>query len=134
MLFPFRMGFLWLIKGGDPNHLLNGMILQVGNISYFFYNRPTNKSKHVAPPQILKSIPGGAPKKTLEEHPAVHWHHRLLLRRTADSTSFSLLFGNVRGFRVGSKPIPGTFNITSLRVIKGWNSIRWLLFSLFPSI
>ena len=28
-LFPFQIAFLWLIHGGDPNHLLNGMILQV---------------------------------------------------------------------------------------------------------
>ena len=28
--FPFQMGVLWLINRGDPNHLLNGMILQVG--------------------------------------------------------------------------------------------------------
>ena len=26
---PFQMAFLWLINGGDPNHLLTGMILQV---------------------------------------------------------------------------------------------------------
>ena len=24
------MAYKWLINGGDPNHLLNGMILQVG--------------------------------------------------------------------------------------------------------
>ena len=24
------MGFSWLINGGDPNHLVTGMILQVG--------------------------------------------------------------------------------------------------------
>ena len=24
------MAFLWFINGGDPNHLLTGMILQVG--------------------------------------------------------------------------------------------------------
>ena len=29
-LFPFQMGCLWLINGGDPNHLLTGMILQAG--------------------------------------------------------------------------------------------------------
>ena len=28
-LFPFQMAFSWLINGGDPNHLLSGMILQV---------------------------------------------------------------------------------------------------------
>ncbi len=28
---PFQMAFLWLINGGDPNHLLTGMILQVVN-------------------------------------------------------------------------------------------------------
>ena len=27
---PFQIAFLWPINGGDPNHLLNGMILQVG--------------------------------------------------------------------------------------------------------
>ena len=27
--FPFQMGVLWFVNGGDPNHLLNGMILQV---------------------------------------------------------------------------------------------------------
>ena len=26
---PFQMAFLWLINGGDPNHLLGGMILLV---------------------------------------------------------------------------------------------------------
>ena len=26
------MAFSWLINGGDPNHLLNGMILQVGEL------------------------------------------------------------------------------------------------------
>ena len=31
-LFPFQMAFLWLINGGDPNHLLTGMILQVGKM------------------------------------------------------------------------------------------------------
>ena len=25
---PFQMGISWLINGGDPNHLLTGMILQ----------------------------------------------------------------------------------------------------------
>ena len=25
---PFQMAFSWLINGGDPNHLLTGMILQ----------------------------------------------------------------------------------------------------------
>ena len=28
-LFPFQMGFPWLVNGADPNHLLNGMILEV---------------------------------------------------------------------------------------------------------
>ena len=28
-LFHFQMAFSWLINGGDPNHLLTGMILQV---------------------------------------------------------------------------------------------------------
>ena len=27
---PFQMAFLWLLNWGDPNHLLSGMILQVG--------------------------------------------------------------------------------------------------------
>ncbi len=27
---PFQMAYRWLIDGGDPNHLLFGMILQVG--------------------------------------------------------------------------------------------------------
>ena len=27
------MAFLWLINGGDPNHLLTGMILQVGHVT-----------------------------------------------------------------------------------------------------
>ena len=27
---PFQMAFSWLINPGDPNHLLTGMILQVG--------------------------------------------------------------------------------------------------------
>ena len=27
--FPFQMAVLYLANGGDPNHLLNGMILQV---------------------------------------------------------------------------------------------------------
>ena len=26
------MAFLWLINGGDPNHLLSGMLLQVRNL------------------------------------------------------------------------------------------------------
>ena len=26
---PFQMAFPWLINGGDPDHLLSGMILQV---------------------------------------------------------------------------------------------------------
>ena len=29
---PLQMGVSWLIKGGDPNHLLTGMILQVGEL------------------------------------------------------------------------------------------------------
>ena len=29
LLGPFPMAFSWLIKGGDPNYLLNGVILQV---------------------------------------------------------------------------------------------------------
>ena len=33
-LFPFQMAFSWLINGGDPNHLLTRMILQV-NLSFF---------------------------------------------------------------------------------------------------
>ena len=28
-LFPLQMAFLRLMNGGDPNHLLSGMILQV---------------------------------------------------------------------------------------------------------
>ena len=31
-LFPFQMAFSWLINGGDPNYLLIGMILQVGEL------------------------------------------------------------------------------------------------------
>ena len=31
-LFPFQMAFLWLINRGDPNYLLSGVILQVGNL------------------------------------------------------------------------------------------------------
>ena len=27
---PLPNGLSWLINGGDPNHLLSGMILQVG--------------------------------------------------------------------------------------------------------
>ena len=30
------MGVSWLIKGGDPNHLLTGMILQVGELGVSF--------------------------------------------------------------------------------------------------
>ena len=30
---PLQMPFLWLINGGDPNYLLTGMILQVGDSS-----------------------------------------------------------------------------------------------------
>ena len=30
------MGVSWLINGGDPNHLLTGMILQVGGLGYNF--------------------------------------------------------------------------------------------------
>ena len=33
-LFPLQMAFLWLIHGGDPNHLLTGMILQVFLVSH----------------------------------------------------------------------------------------------------
>ncbi len=32
---PFQMAFSWLINGGDPNHLLTGMILQVEDFDFF---------------------------------------------------------------------------------------------------
>ena len=30
---PFQVVFFWLINGGDPNHLLNGMILLSGGVA-----------------------------------------------------------------------------------------------------
>ena len=35
-IFPFQMGVSWLINGGDPNHLLTGMILQVPSLKLTF--------------------------------------------------------------------------------------------------
>ena len=36
---PLQMPFLWLINGGDPNYLLTGMILQVGDSSSNWWKR-----------------------------------------------------------------------------------------------
>ncbi len=33
---PFQIPFSWLINGGDPNHLLSGVILQVGSGHDYF--------------------------------------------------------------------------------------------------
>ena len=33
---PFQIAFSWLINGGDPNHLLSGVILQVGSGHDYF--------------------------------------------------------------------------------------------------
>ena len=39
---PFQLAFLWLANGGDPNHLLTGMILQVWRP----YNDVTANDQH----------------------------------------------------------------------------------------
>ena len=46
--FLFQMAFPWLTSGGDPNHLLTGMILHVPAVSM-------NKSFLVRPPIIASS-------------------------------------------------------------------------------
>ena len=36
VVVPLPNGHSWIINGGDPNHLLTGMILQVGPFVLFF--------------------------------------------------------------------------------------------------
>ena len=43
-------------------------------------------------PNNFRSSGEGPRKKNPEEHPAVHWHHRLLLRRTAEASRFPVGF------------------------------------------
>ena len=56
--FPFQIAFSWLINGGDPNHLLTGMSLQVpaGTFESMIFNDfPKPKVKYVSSLELPKA-------------------------------------------------------------------------------
>ena len=58
---------LWLTNGDYQLLDLTGMILQVGNISCFFYNHPTNQSKHVPPHEYDNRCSGYQDNKMISD-------------------------------------------------------------------
>ena len=54
MIVSLQMAFLWLISGGDPNHLLNVMILQVYKDPFFHH--PTKTWPFITQDQMALEI------------------------------------------------------------------------------
>ena len=74
------MAVLWLIHGGDPNHLLHGMILQVVKMS------PRFRRRHPRHPQVSVPRPSRRPPHHLAANPATSTRQSSEMLREAVST------------------------------------------------